>query len=190
MNCDLERSDLSSVLGEGRALADETKRMFAHLTTEQINWKPGAGEWSIGQCFDHLIISNRPYFSIIEDVRQGKKKQRLWERMPLLPALFGTMLIRVLRPDSGRKAKARQKFLPSASTIDPGIVSDFLDQQTRLLTLMETTRGLDLDRIAITSPVLALVTYSLMNAYRIIVVHEQNHVVQAKRVLETPGFAT
>ncbi len=33
-----------------------------------------------------------------------------------------------------------------------------------------------------------LVTYSLMDAYRIIVVHEQNHFVQAKRVMEWPGF--
>jgi hypothetical protein len=36
--------------------------------------------------------------------------------------------------------------------------------------------------------VLRFVTYSLMDAYRIIVVHEQNHFVQTTRVMESQGF--
>jgi len=55
---------------------------------------------------------------------------------------------------------------------------------------LEETRGLDLERITITSPILSLITYSLMDAYRIIVVREQNHFAQARRVLEAPGFPT
>ena len=53
---------------------------------------------------------------------------------------------------------------------------------------MEATHGLDLNSITITSPVSRLITYSLMDAYRIIVVHEQNHLVQPRRVMESPGF--
>lgn len=57
-------------------------------------------------------------------------------------------------------------------------------------TVMEATRELDLHGITITSPVVRLITYSLMDAYRIIVVHEQNHFVQARRamkLLASPG---
>jgi hypothetical protein len=46
---------------------------------------------------------------------------------------------------------------------------------------MEATRTLNLDGITITSPVVQLITYSLMDAYRIIVVHEENHFVQARQ---------
>jgi hypothetical protein len=53
---------------------------------------------------------------------------------------------------------------------------------------MEASRDLDLDAIVITSPVLRFVTYGLMDACRIIVVHEQNHLVQATRVTESQGF--
>jgi hypothetical protein len=106
----------------------------------------------------------------------------------LLPALCGRLLIGVLNPDPGRQAKARKQFLPSGSGLDPGIVQAFVAQQDRLIALMEATRGLDLDGIVITSPVLAAMTYSLMDAYRIIVVHEQNHFMQASRVQNTPGF--
>jgi sulfite reductase beta subunit-like hemoprotein len=47
---------------------------------------------------------------------------------------------------------------------------------------------LDLEKIVITSPVAAAITYSLMDAYRLIVVHEQRHFQQARRVTEEPGF--
>ena len=59
--------DLSTLLAEGRQVTDETYRAFRQLSAEQINWKPSEDEWSIGQCFDHLIISNRPFLTIIED---------------------------------------------------------------------------------------------------------------------------
>ena len=188
MNYNLQDSDVSTVLAEGRLVADETRRAFGRLSAQQINWTPRAGEWSIGQCFDHLIISNRPYFQIIEEIRKGRRRRRTWQRMPLLPRFFGKLIINTLRPDSGRKAKARPAFYPSSSHIAPGVIGNFLEQQERLLLFMESTRGLDLDGIRITSPVISFVTYSLMDAYRIIVAHEQNHFVQARRVTESPGF--
>jgi DinB family protein len=188
MNYDLQHSDLSTVLAEGRLVADETRRAFGQLSAEQVNWKPSEAEWSIGQCFDHLIISNRPYLTIVEEIRAGKRRQRAWEHVPLLPRFFGKLLITTLRPDSGRKVKARPAFYPSTSQIATGIITSFVEQQDRLLHLMEATRGLHLDAITITSPVVRLITYSLMDAYRIIVVHEQNHFVQARRLMELPGF--
>jgi hypothetical protein len=38
------------------------------------------------------------------------------------------------------------------------------------------------------APVVRVITYSLMDAYRIIVVREQNHFVQARRVMELARF--
>jgi hypothetical protein len=74
MTYDLRDSDLSAVLAEGRLVAAETSRAFGHLSAEQINWKLSEAEWSIGQCFDHLIVANRPFFTIIEEVRQGRQQ--------------------------------------------------------------------------------------------------------------------
>ena len=162
--------------------------MVGRLSGEQVNWKPGQGEWSIGQCFDHLIVSNRPFEPIFEQILAGRYRRRLGERVPLLPGVFGQLIINALRPDSGRKIKARPAFYPSSSHIAPTIIPSFLEQQARLLRLMEASRLLDLETITITSPVASFITYSLMNAYRIIVAHEQNHVVQAMRVMESHGF--
>ena len=188
MNFDVLDKDLSTVLAEGHLVAAEVDRTFGRLSAQQVNWKPSEAEWSIGQCFDHLVISNRAFVPIVEAIVQGRKRTTIWERMPLLPRFFGRLIIKILHPESPRKARARKRFLPSSSAIDPGIIGTFLEEHGRLMTLMEGTRDLDLDRITITSPVLAVMTYSLMDAHRIIVVHEQNHFVQARRVLESAGF--
>ena len=188
MNYDLQHSDLSTVLAEGRHVAEETTRVFGQLSAEQINWKPSGDDWSVGQCFDHLIISNRLLLTVIEEIRQEKRRPRAWERVPLLPRLFGKLLIRTLRADAGRKVKAPRALTPSASHIPAGIITSFVEQQERLLQLMEGTRRLELERITITSPVARFITYSLMDAYRLIVVHEQNHFLQASRLLQSPGF--
>src|SRR5437867_12903656 len=127
MNYDLVDSDLSTVLAEASLVAEETKRVFGGLSGEQVNWKPGAGEWSIGQCFDHLIISNRPYVQIFEEILAGQRRSRVWERMPLLPRLFGRLLIQTLRPESGRSVKARPAFYPSSSHIAPAIITSVLE---------------------------------------------------------------
>jgi hypothetical protein len=93
MNYDLQDSDLSIVLAEGRLVADETPCAFGRLSAQQINWKPIEGEWSIAQCFDHLIISNRPYAPLIEEVLEGRRRRRAWERMPLLPRFFARLVV-------------------------------------------------------------------------------------------------
>src|SRR5262245_15508046 len=116
MNYKLQDSDLSTVLAEGRLVADETRRAFGRLSAAQVNWTPRAGEWSIGQCFDHLIISDRPYFQIIEEIREGRRRQRAWERMPLLPRFFGKLIINTLRPDSDGRSRRGQLSIPRAAT--------------------------------------------------------------------------
>ena len=188
MNYDLRHRDLATVLAEASVLAQEAERAFGRLSAEQLNYKPSETEWSVGQCFDHLIIANRPYVPIFEQALAGQRRARLWERVPLLPRLFGTLLINTLRPDSGRKARAPRALQPSRSHIATSIIATFLGEHDRLRGLMEAGGRIDLARITITSPVLPLVTYSLLDACRIIVVHEQNHFVQATRVMASPRF--
>ncbi|HZJ47286.1 MAG TPA: hypothetical protein VFD63_26145, partial [Pyrinomonadaceae bacterium] len=64
----------------------------------------------------------------------------------------------------------------------------FVQQQSELVTRMTASASLDLEKIVITSPVARVVTYSLMDAYRIIVVHEERHFQQAQRVTSESSF--
>ena len=168
-------------------IAVETKSTFGWLTPTQLNWKPSAERWSVAQCFEHLLTSNKGYFPIIERVLAGHNPT-LWQRMPVLPGLAGRLLIKSLDPKSTRKIRAPQKFQPAQSDISASVIDDFVDQQARIVEKMNATEHLDLENIVISSPVASVITYSLMNAYRIIVVHERRHFEQARRVTAEAAF--
>ena len=175
------------MITEANKIAAETKSTFGRLSPSQLNWKPSAERWSVAQCFDHLLSSNNGYFPPIEGVLAGTKPT-FWQRMPILPGLAGKLLIKSLDPKSSRKIKAPAKFQPAQSDISASVIDDFVNQQARIVEKMKATEHLDLEKIVITSPVAAAITYSLMDAYRIIVVHEQRHFEQAKRVTEERSF--
>ena len=179
---------LLNLIAEAGHIAAEAQQTFGELTAQQLNWKPNAETWSISQCFDHLITANKAYFPTIEQIIKGEKRRTFWESLPVLPTFFGWMLIKYLSPESTRKLKAPDVFKPSSSVIDPDIIKNFVKQQNRLTFLMKETAKLDLHRTKITSPAVRFVTYSLMDCYTILVVHEKRHFQQAKRVLDAEGL--
>jgi hypothetical protein len=97
----------------------------------------------------------------------------------------------VVHPDSAKAYKAPAIFQPAASAVDGDIVVRFVDQQARVIDYLTRSAGIDLDGIVIASPaslVPGVIVYSLFDAFRIIVTHEQRHVRQAIRVTEADGF--
>lgn len=180
--------ELESLVSQAKAIAVDAREAFGNLTPQQLNWKPAPERWSVAQCFDHLITTNNGYLPIIDSVLQGEKKSSVWQKLPFLPGIWGKLLIKSLDPSQARKMKAPKRFEPAQSDISDSIINDFVEQQRRVIEKMKATANLDLERIVITSPALSLVTYSLMDAYRIVVVHERRHFQQAQRVTEESGF--
>jgi hypothetical protein len=183
-----QSEQLSGLVSAANAITDDTLAGFGNLTAGQLNWKPGADQWSVAQCFDHLVTANAAYFPIFEKVLSGEKKNTFWEGLPWLPAFWGKMLIKSLDPESTLKLKAPKIFQPSSSSIDVDIIRRFIDQQNQVISYMKATEDLDLEKIKISSPVTNLITYSLMDAYRIIITHEKRHLLQAMRVTEMDVF--
>jgi hypothetical protein len=180
--------ELNQLLVEAEQIAADTTFTFGALTPAQLNWKPGEDRWSVAQCLEHLIVANKGYFSTLESIVKGERKPSLIERIPVLPKLWGKLVVKSQNPSNTRKYKAPKSFQPSQSNLRETIVNDFVDQQHRVMDFMKASRALDLEAIVITSPAVSFVTYSLMDAYRLIVVHEKRHILQAKRVKEEANF--
>lgn len=180
--------ELPELVGQLEAVAADAREVFGGLDARQVNWKPSAESWSVGQCFDHLVKTNASFFGALERIARGEHKENLLERWSPLSGFFGRLLLRSLEPGSGRKFKAPPKIRPASSDVDAGIIDAFAEQQARLTELMRATARLDLKKTFVTSPVASFVTYNLLDAYRIVVTHERRHFEQARRVTEADGF--
>ena len=190
MSLDVRHADLNALMAEARRIADDVAAKYATLSSAQLNWKPNADAWSIGQNFDHIVTANRTYFATLADVAAGKKTARGWERVPLLPGVTGRLMVWGLDPKAARKMTAPQVFQPSQTDVPGDIVATFLRQQEELLTTMRQTQSERALKTVITSPASPLVTYSVLDAYRIIIVHEQHHLVGVERLATLPAFPT
>jgi hypothetical protein len=179
---------LGALLDELGAVTSDALRVFGGLSAAQLNWKPSAERWSVGQCFDHLIATNRTFFKDMEKIASGKHKSSLWGRVSPLSGFFGRLILRSLDPEKGRKTKAPRIFQPASSDVAADVIEQFAGHQRELEARMRATAGVDLARTIVTSPVAAVATYSLLDAYRIVVAHERKHFEQARRVTQTEGF--
>ncbi|NNJ11985.1 DinB family protein [Chloroflexales bacterium ZM16-3] len=188
MPTNVQTSDLPALIAEATALGAEFERRFGGLSATQLNWRPNPEEWSIGYCVEHVIVVNSGYFAPIGQILAGTKASSFWERLPLLPGLFGGFLIRTLEPGAKGFVPAPKAFLPGSTDIPADVMDRFMAQQRELLGLMERCRTLDTATIIVTSPAADFVTYSLLDAFRIIVVHLQHHLHQTSKLLAMAEF--
>jgi hypothetical protein len=178
---------MSKIISELQTISENAKKTFGDLTPEQINWRPSETGWSVGQCFEHLIISNKLFFDELDKIGAGNRKNSLLESFSPLSGFFGNFLINSLKKDERKFKVPTQKIAPP-SEIDPNIVEIFAAHQTELSEKIKRTEDADWKKTKVTSPFFSLATYSLADGYTVIVEHEKRHIRQAERVLQTSGF--
>lgn len=130
---------LSKLIDEAHAISAEVQTVFGNLKEEQLNWKPSPDEWSVAQCFDHLIVTNTGYLPLIKKIAGGQHKPSLKERLPLLPRAFGSIVLNAVQPQAQRKFKAVPKFQPSSSAIQSDILARFTTHQEDVVKHMRMT---------------------------------------------------
>ena len=130
MTTNITALSMSGIVSEAEAIANEVSTRFGDLDENQLNWRTDESQWSIAQCLEHLIAGNEGFYPVFDAIKLGKKQTRLWERVPLVPAFFGKMLIGAVSPDGKRKFKAPKLIRPNEGMIQPQVVERFVQQQT------------------------------------------------------------
>jgi len=67
---------LSGLVSAANTIADQTLAGFGDVTAHHLNWKPSAEQWSVAQCFDHLVTSNEAYFGFPKGICLTSKEDR------------------------------------------------------------------------------------------------------------------
>jgi hypothetical protein len=181
-------NELAPILADLRTVTAEAQAEFGAFDAAQLNWKPAPKSWSIGQCFEHLITVNSLYFPELEAIIAGKRKNSTWQSISPFTGFLGRWLIRSLDPKSVKRLPAPKASQPSSSEVDPAIIRRFVDNQARVAELVAATERVDLRRTVVSSPFLSLMTYTLVDGFKIVAVHERRHLGQARRVTQAPGF--
>ncbi len=155
---------------------------FQILSHDQLNWKPNASSWSIGQVIDHLIVINKTYFPILEQLKKGTYKLIWLGKINFIVRFFGDFILGTVNPDRKKKMKTLPIWEPTKSNIDLNIISKFAEQQKLLKENIQNASALLERGTVISSPANRIIVYKLDRAFEIIVTHERRHLEQAREL--------
>lgn len=179
--------EISNLLSELQVVSDDTQKTFGRLSAEQINWKPSAEGWSVGQCFEHLIKTNELFYGELYKIADGSRKNSFLENYSPLSSFFGNLLVNSLKKDE-RKFKAPSQAIVPPSEVDANIIAQFAAHQREVIELIKKTETADWQKTKITSPFMRLMTYKLADGFRVIIEHERRHFRQAERITQAENF--
>jgi len=180
-----------SLVDIGRELeqiARDAQETFGRLDVQQLNWKPDATRWSVAQCLEHLMTANRLMLRGAADALTPSRPKTLWQRLPFLPAVLGPMMVRSQAPENTRRFTAPAAARPATSDVAGDIVQHFIEQHRdaagQVALLDEGVAG----ETIMASPFVRVITYSVLDGWRLLVAHDRRHLAQAHRVMDAPGF--
>jgi hypothetical protein len=170
-----------------RDVARDAHATFGDLDVSRLNWRPTATQWSVAQCFEHLVTANALMLKAANDALEHSPTS-VWQRVPVWPRLVGRARIRSQAPETTRKFTAPAKARPTTSDLPGDIIQRFVDQHRRAVDWMRTVDGREIERRIMLSPFIRIVTYSVLDGCRLLVAHDRRHFEQARRVLDSPEF--
>lgn len=178
---------LRRLLADVRGIRDRARTLFGGLTERQLHWSPDPGSWSVAQCLDHLLRANRAYLERLEPAVESLRVEASADPV-LRGGRLGGWLASAAGPDPRLKIPAPGQFRPAVDGTGDDVVARFLEQQDRILALLRDARGRDLDAARVGSPVLPLIRVRVTDALQLVVGHEQRHLDQAERTMDSAGF--
>ena len=158
------------------------------LTVEQLNRSPAPGSWSVGQCLEHLFISNEVYLPPMTRALDASTSSAQARLSPspvdeITPGWFARYFIRTyIDPATQRaRAKAPGKLRP-AHDVAPDILDKFLRSNDVARDLVNRASVYDVNRIRFKNPFVAGIRFTVGTGVEIIWRHQRRHLLQAERV--------
>lgn len=174
-------------MASAREVRDEARRLQLTLTEEQLTWRPDERTWSVAECYEHLRKVDKAYCRRLDEAVERAKRQ---PGTPFRPTLVGKLYFWGISPTVRFRMPALRGIVPRR--VEPGsgreVMTRFLEQQKRLINLIRRADRRDINTGRFASPLFGLIRVSTGEALTLLVLHEQRHAAQARRLTDRPDF--
>jgi hypothetical protein len=161
---------------------------FKHLSEHQINWKPSADVWSIAECIDHLIVTNKIYLTEFEKQFAQKQITTDCANTKSRHKFLSKFIIKSVNPTNVKRVKTFPVFMPSKSYHSLNVFDEFKRIQTDFINIVRTYKDLDFNRYIMSSPAAKIIKENFCDVLEIIRLHDRRHFNQAELVMNHPNF--
>lgn len=181
---------LETLIHDLQNLQQDVKEQFKDLNEKQFNWKPSEKQWSIAECFTHLMLTSEAYQPQIKKKFADFGTLPKDEGKPNKTTIGGQLMMNMVNPHKKKISKipAPKLFRPTQSQYQLSLIEDFLAHLQKLAQFMKDCSMLNLNKIYIHSPALSLLQFNLAEYCQLEVFHQIRHFQQAMRVMQQDLF--
>jgi len=177
---------ISDVLEELKELTQKAIQFgyaIHKLEHYQLAHKPAPQVWSIYECIEHLNLYGDHYLKEMELAIEKKKFNS--DDIYFKGSLMGNYFVKIIRPvdDGIKKMKTANTMDPNMKNLSKSTISRFIEQQLRLLDILDKCQGTDLKKIKIKTTLSKYLSLNLGDTLRFVVFHNERHLVQAAELL-------
>jgi hypothetical protein len=152
----------------------------------QFARKPSTEGWSANECLQHLNSYGRFYLPAIEN---ALSKSQVVESTPKFSTgWLGNYFTKLMMPDVdgkvSKKMKSPKDHSPKTIIESHLVISEFIDQQEKLLQLLRKAKGVDLNKNRVGISIAPFIKLKLGDVLMFLIAHIVRHTQQAERALE------
>ncbi len=174
------------LLDELAKITRENLNYVQHLKTlsfEKLNARLSQDSWSALECIEHL---NRYGDFYVPEIKNRIFASRSKSETDFKSGLLGNYFAQMMLPnDKPKKMKTFESMNPIYSKIDKEVLDVFIAQQNQLLELLKASQAISLNKTKTAISISKLIKLKLGDTFRFVIYHNQRHILQAKKVIET-----
>ncbi|MEO9893947.1 DinB family protein [Aurantibacter sp.] len=156
---------------------------FKSLPTETLNWRVANDSWSILECFEHLNLYGDFY---IPELKKRMESSKTQPKENFKSGVLGNYFAKSMLPkEKLNKMKTFKDKNPIGSTLDKTTMNRFIAQQEKILNLLDKSRAVDLNKIKTAISISKLIKLRIGDTFRVVVYHNERHILQANNVLNS-----
>lgn len=179
-----------------KRLSEIALRDFTPLTIEQLNWREAPQKWSILECVAHLNYVADFYFPPTLKALENAKRKGSSPQKKFTRGWLGHHYVSKMRLQLDNQIKktidAPQKYVPVLDVNDQlnkkEIFDNFVANQATLSRILAEAATINIEKTRVYAAVFGLVSIRLGDMLKILVYHDERHIVQAQRILYHDQF--
>ena len=152
------------------------------MPSEILLKQPTANKWSAAQCIEHLNSYGSYYLPAIEMAIKSSKKKGQKPLETFATGWLGNYFTNLMKPsDKMKKMAAPKAHTPIINLDVVKVVAEFIDQQEKMLKLLEDAKSISLSDTKVAISIAKFVKLKLGDVLLFLAAHNERHILQAEK---------
>jgi hypothetical protein len=160
----------------------EFAKSLQNQSNETLNFRTSENSWSILECLEHLNFYGEFYLLEIEN--RINESQFSATKSDFKSGILGNYFADMMLPkEKLNKMKTLKTANPIHKKLDTSAIEEFINQQHKILGLLEKAKTVDLEKTKTSISISKLIKLKLGDTFRFVIYHNLRHVKQAENIL-------